>query len=224
MTQNEISSAVNAVYILRPSPSDWIEEESGDWIEEVYRKQKEQFDQASEEFCIRIRQAEDHNIFDVLFPLACSRFKPSEPLYGMEAFAAHILFYLKPSCPISCMDAIRRVSRSDWNLSLKEVPWYLASFFGTDMVDGIIDELEQEDDVQASLAKLTAWQSANYFQGMNISKWVKMRKAEPQADVYQRLKIILYWFDIFVREQEDIFKTWNPFWQRHRQVAELPAV
>ena len=213
MTQNEISSALNAVYILRPS--------HGDWKKEEYHKQQELFDQASEEFCRRIRQTDDHDSFGVLFLLACSR---SEPLYGMEAFAAHILFYLKLACPISCTDAIRRVSQSDWDVSLEEVPWYLAVSFGADKIYQILDELEQEDDVQASLADLRAWRDAHYFTGMNLAQYLEAHKAEPRADIYGRLQTVRYWLDIFVRKQEDLLTNWEPLWRWHIKGAEQPAV
>ena len=219
MTQKEIASAISTVFNLLPSSGNGETMDTQAWAE--YHKQQAVFDQTCEELCQRVRQADDKNLFDVLFPLACSR---SEPLYGMENFAAHILFYLNLACPISCADAIRKVSQSNWDVSLCELPWYLAVLFGTDKVYQILDELEQEDDVQASLAELTAWRDAHYFTGMKIAQWEQVHKAEPRADVYQNLHTIRYWLDIFVRTQENLLANWEPLWRWHVKGAEQSAV
>ena len=185
------------------------------WAE--YEQQQETFDQNCEELCKRLRQADDRDLFDVLFPLACSsRLGPITGMsptvaYRMPSFAANILFFIKPSCFLSCNEAIRVVSLSGWDIGLKEVPWYLAHIFDNDKMQQCLAALETEDHMQKVMAKRKAWYTAHAHQTNDV------RRGMPPFDAWVSLNTVRYWLNIFVREQEDILKTWEPLWRKHRK-------
>jgi hypothetical protein len=213
MPQEEIASAIQAVSASRPFLANWKETTKQQWAE--YHKQQEVFDHACEKLCKQICQADENNIFAVLFSLSCSRFE-SAP--DTSSLAGHMLFYLKPICPISCKDALRIVSKSDWDISLEEVPWYLADFFGNDTMRQSLSELEAEDYIKEGIDKREAWFTAHSHLSHDIERGM------PPGDAWVRLDTVRYWLDIFVDNRKDILGTWEPFWRWHRKSAKQPMV
>ena len=216
MTQNEIALAIHTVLTSRP-PHGTKTMDTQAWAE--YHKQHAAFDEACEQLCQQMRQAENRDVFNVLFPLACSRF---EPMSGMPAFAAHLLFYMKPACPISCTDAIRRVSQSEWDLSLEEVPWYLADFFGHSAIYQSLTILETEDSIKEVKEKQAVW-DASHSHLRTFVEWKDVWKETAPGNEITRLDTIRYWLDIFIRDREDLLTKWEPFWRLHLKVAKLTA-
>jgi hypothetical protein len=59
---------------------------------------------------------------------------------GPAGPAAHLLWKINPRCPITCREAIQEML-TDWDISNKEVPFYLAAQFSVTCVKKIISEL-----------------------------------------------------------------------------------
>ena len=186
----------------------------GDWKDEAYReewnRQAKLYEQACEDLSEWLGQQDPHAVFKGLFSLACSQFNPFE---SFTTLPAHLLLYLKPPCPISCKEAVRQVSRSEWDLSLEEVPWYVADCFGTDAIYQSLDELEAEDDIQEFRKVEAAWVFLNSGP-MPLSKYLEAEKERPRHSAEVRLDTIRYWTDILVKDQKGILENWHPFWWR----------
>src|SRR5262245_21884766 len=86
----------------------------------------------------RLRAMDDTEVFHALFPI------PADAQWHGPAFdAACLLFVVKPACPVPCKDAIR-VMLPNWDISIEEVPWYLAGRFGKHDILRAIEELGEE--------------------------------------------------------------------------------
>src|SRR5579862_2869235 len=55
--------------------------------------------------------------------------------------SAILLRELSPDCPVSCEEAVRAMLPS-WDISIEEVPFYLAARFGTDRVRRAVRAIE----------------------------------------------------------------------------------
>jgi hypothetical protein len=66
--------------------------------------------------------------------------------------AALLLRRVNPKCPISCRDAIQEML-TDWDVSIEEVPFYLAEQFGVPKVLATLDEIGStvSDETQTTL-------------------------------------------------------------------------
>jgi hypothetical protein len=84
----------------------------------------------------RLRREDSSLVFQSLFSFAAH----SQRL-GPAAGAAWLLHRVSPKCPIPCRDAIREML-TDWDVSIEELPFYLADQFGTQQVLTTVDELE----------------------------------------------------------------------------------
>ncbi len=212
MTQEEITAAINAVLALPSSRIVWATANEQQRAEQ--NKQEKVLRQACGTLSDLIRQAEDRDLFGVLFPLACGRFNPFE---GPTVLSAHLLLQLKPLCPVSCTAAIRRISRSEWDLSLEEVPWYVADQFGTEEVYQGLDALEADTEIRAlrkALAvRIKAW-DADAPKKMSMEQFGKWSTETPYDDVCVRLDSIRYWTDILVKDEGGKIENWHPFWWR----------
>ncbi len=206
MPQEEIIQALGNLPWPRPVPGDWKDAQH----QEASRRQAELFDDACEELCRRLRQEDAHDVFEALFSIACSRD------LGNQALPVHILLYIKTPCPLSCTEAIRHVSRSEWDLSLEEVPWYVAACFGTDAIYQSLDELEAEDDIQEFRKVEAAWHALN-SEPMSLSRYLETEKERPHHSVEARLDVIRYWTDILVRDEKGRLENWHPFWWRSKK-------
>lgn len=65
------------------------------------------------------------SLYDLLMPIAIESARD-----GAHIIAARALVELQPECPDGCETVLRTISRSKWDLSLREVPFYLVAEFG----------------------------------------------------------------------------------------------
>ena len=209
MTREEVFAAVRELAFPVPAWKDW--REATEQQKQEHKQQNEIFDAVCEEVCQHLRHAADQDVFDVLIARACALDEP--PDFGLQNIAGHLLLFSKPRCPISCIEACRIVSRSEWNLSVEEVPWYLASYFGTEVVYQSVDELEEESDVQEAKAKVTAYWGAVQYPISGLQGYMKMEKEAPRDVIGNRLSTIRDWTNILVRGPEDVLADWKPFWR-----------
>jgi hypothetical protein len=86
----------------------------------------------------RLRELDCREVFEALFPIAADA-----QWHGPAYRAAALLFVLKPACPIPCKDAIRAML-PNWDVSIEEVPWYLAGQFGQEAIRQALEQLRQE--------------------------------------------------------------------------------
>ena len=88
----------------------------------------------------RLRQLPGEQQFQVLFPIAVrSQYVGDFPVLD----AALLLEELRPECPISCEDAVRALLL-EWDISIEQVPFYLAVRFGPARVHQAIANLQPE--------------------------------------------------------------------------------
>ena len=86
----------------------------------------------------QLRGLDDTQQFEILFPVAIKsqHHAPSCP-------ASELLRQLSPACPLSCEDAVRALL-SEWDVSIEEVPFYIAARFGVARVRQAIESLSSE--------------------------------------------------------------------------------
>jgi hypothetical protein len=75
-------------------------------------------------FMERLRQLDSTENFHPLF-----QFAAHSQSDGPAAPAALLLKVLNPRCPLSCREAVQEML-DDWDISIEEVPFYLAGQFG----------------------------------------------------------------------------------------------
>jgi hypothetical protein len=63
--------------------------------------------------------------------------------YQQQALAGSLLLRLRPPCPLPACEAIRNVL-GGWEVSVEELPWYLALACGEDAIWNAMTELEAE--------------------------------------------------------------------------------
>jgi len=102
----------------------------------------------------RLRGLDDTQRFEVLFPLAvkAQHHAPSSP-------AAELLRELSPVCSLSCEDAVRALL-PEWDVSIREVPFYLAARFGLERVRQAVNHLGPRiasDSEKRSLQTVAYW-------------------------------------------------------------------
>lgn len=85
-----------------------------------------------------------------------------------DGVAGRLLIELEPKCPISCEQVLERLSKSNWNVSFKELPFYLISQFGKWNVLRAVESV-------ANSASLTGEQRARVE---GISYWARMSTSE----------------------------------------------
>ena len=208
MTREEISAAVCALAFPARAWGDW--REATEDQKQEYKQQVRGFHASCERVCRMLRDANDPDVLDVLLTRACALDAP--PDFGLQNIAEHLLLCTKPHCPISCREACRLVSRSNWNVSIEEVPWYLVSCFGTDAVFQSVSELEQESDVQEAQATVEAYWSAVSSPTKGIDEYMRREREAPRNAIGSTLDTIRYWTKIIVRG-DDVLSQWVPFWR-----------
>ncbi|HLX70043.1 MAG TPA: hypothetical protein VKV04_10495 [Verrucomicrobiae bacterium] len=85
----------------------------------------------------RLRRLKDEQQFHILFPIAVK----AQDLRFPVCDSAILLRELSPDCPVSCEEAVRAMLPS-WDISIEEVPFYLAARFGTDRVRRAVRAIE----------------------------------------------------------------------------------
>ena len=102
----------------------------------------------------RMRRLDDEHRFGILFPVSVKA-----QWDAPSCSAAQLLRELSPACPLSCEDAVRALLPS-WDVSLEELPFYLAARFGPIRVREAVDRVEvlveSESDKQ-SLKSVRYW-------------------------------------------------------------------
>jgi len=81
-----------------------------------------------EDFFVLRQALAKHNpteVYEFLMPLAISSEQD-----GANAVAGRALIELEPKCPHDCRTVLSSIATSNWDLSLREVPFYLVSQFG----------------------------------------------------------------------------------------------
>jgi hypothetical protein len=88
----------------------------------------------------KLRALPDEQQFRILFPIAVkSQNHGNFPVLA----AATLLHRLSPECPISCEDAVQALL-PEWDISIEQVPFYLAARFGPTRVLQAVASLEQK--------------------------------------------------------------------------------
>ncbi len=121
----------------------------------------------------RLFRTEGEKVFRALFPIA-SRSQSLGPAAG----AAWLLRHVNPRCPLTCLDATRDLLR-DWDISIEEVPFYLAEQFTSASVREAVAVLRRsfrEEDQLRRLSTIEYWLGC--FDEMQASK-AKEQDAEP---------------------------------------------
>ena len=83
----------------------------------------------------RLRQTDSTVAFNALFTIASH-----SQDRGPAAPAALLLWRVNPKCPISCQEALMEML-DEWDISIEEVPFYLARQFGISTVRATTEEL-----------------------------------------------------------------------------------
>jgi len=102
-----------------------------------------------------LRDAPPEIVFDALFPVAVRRQGDGNP----AAMSAYVLHALNPPRPIRMDDAVAALL-PEWDVSIEEVPWYLAKQFGrAEVLDCVRRLRARETDVP----RLTALRTVEYW-------------------------------------------------------------
>jgi hypothetical protein len=89
-------------------------------------------------------------LFETLFPIAV---REQGQASGPVAMCAHALHALNPPCRLSVDDAVAALLPA-WDISIEEVPWYLAKQFGREAVVGSVGRLRARENDQIALTRL----------------------------------------------------------------------
>jgi hypothetical protein len=84
-----------------------------------------------------------------------------------DRVAGCLLIDLEPKCPYSCEQVLARVHKSNWNVSYKELPFYLVSQFGKWAVLREIEKFANSVSPGETLSRVEG-----------ISYWVRMPTSE----------------------------------------------
>lgn len=98
-----------------------------------------------------------HLLFKTLFPIATKRQGVEN---GPVAFCAYALYNLNPPCAIAAEDAIQMLIDNEWDISIEEVPWYLANQFGAESVTQCVQDMQREmtdSDASVRLRTILYW-------------------------------------------------------------------
>ncbi len=195
MTHNEIITAINAVTATFPDdklPPD------------IYQHQRSAYSDRCLELCAQLHQSKDQDVFEALFSYACLRPTPPD---ASPDFASQLLFTIRPACPIPCREAIGTVVNSDWDVSIEELPWYIAHTFGPEAVYRVLEELEQVESVQESRKAHKEWVTAQPLDRRHHGP-APLPGSEVILDAFR------WWVDAFVARQQIIMIEWKPCWLR----------
>jgi hypothetical protein len=117
---------------------------------------------------------------------ACTSFFSPAGGDGANEIAGRMLISLDPRCPDSCDAILRKIDSSQWDVSLKEIPFYLISQFGKWKLLG---------ELEAFLAKRPPADATSRVDG--ILYWARMPTHSLASDLH-------YW------EWQDVIEKDNP--------------
>jgi hypothetical protein len=121
-----------------------------------------------------LRHYSQQELFSVLFTIASDCTTYPLPAY---TFAADLLLFLEPRCPLKCREAIEQLGRGHFEASLKRLPFYLVAQFGRPQVSKAAEALLAETDLSqetrqaATLVKYWAQYPASTLVGFPWHKW-----------------------------------------------------
>jgi hypothetical protein len=75
--------------------------------------------------CKSLAVQDKRTIFDSLFAIAIQNIGDRS-----DQIAGYALIELEPKCPFTCSQAIETIANSRWDISNREIPFYLVSQFG----------------------------------------------------------------------------------------------
>jgi hypothetical protein len=76
--------------------------------------------------CRSLSAVEESTLFEFLFPIAISAHSGD----NANSIAGFALLELEPKCQMSCEETVEAISNSRWDVSNREIPFYLISQFG----------------------------------------------------------------------------------------------
>jgi hypothetical protein len=115
----------------------------------------------------RLQRLGDGPQFRLLFPLATAAQWDCPLAYS----AALLLDQVRPACPLPCEEALRGLL-GGWDVSIEEVPWYLAAAFGRARVLETVATLLREPLSDPEVSQLRA---VAYWLGVNEPQWVALQ-------------------------------------------------
>ena len=143
-----------------------------------------------DELARQVSGSDPADLFRALFPVAADsrlaraagQFGP-EPVGHLSFRAGRLLVDLEPRCPVPCEEALRVVAEGAWDLSLREVPFYLVSQFGKLRLAEVATRLlGQASDPGQKLALETVlyWLAPPAVDLLSVSRsyWDEQREAE----------------------------------------------
>jgi hypothetical protein len=125
------------------------------------------------EFCEWLAAFPESIICEALLPIAAQRQRVGVGVLQ----AAQTLFILFPRCPWTCQEAVRMLL-DEWDISLEEVPWYLASVFPEDELLEMLRRLKAEPMSQTQAARLGA---VRYWVDIYIAFTAEQANAKRQS-------------------------------------------
>jgi hypothetical protein len=103
---------------------------------DTFAAQLKQLDYPSFRTLVESHQAE--LAFHALFELS------TRGLGAEACTSANVLLDLNINCPISCVEIVRDIAMSTWNVSLEQLPWYAVKQFGLQHVRDCVATIRQE--------------------------------------------------------------------------------
>ncbi len=147
----------------------------------------------------------DDNVFDALFPLTTRR--PSEaPVWP----AAVLLLRRKPRCRKLCAQAVRELLDC-WDVSLKEVPFYLVNQFGA---EGVHEATVQIGETELTDAQRSRLETVEYW----VAMWEIWDVGSPNAE-----SAALDRLDSAKRENPGLFTSVTAAMIRHDPIGIYPG-
>lgn len=102
-----------------------------------------------------LKSVDPELLFRTLFPIA-ARSQGDGPV----AFSAVAIYKLNPPCLLTPVEAITQMIELDWDISIEEVPWYLANQFGDERILECAKELLRihlDENAQVLLKTVIYW-------------------------------------------------------------------
>ncbi len=102
-----------------------------------------------------IKRSDDANAFATIFAHSVERQSMDAAVYD----AAKLLYESNVTCRLDCDSAILAML-SSWDISIEEVPWYLANQFGAEVINRHVEnllELSMDDAACTILKSIRYW-------------------------------------------------------------------
>lgn len=109
-------------------------------IESIVRSVRHHRDFESAISALHHLKISDEDLFAYFWPRAIKAQKIGENVL----FCAHVLYSLKPKCGLTPIEAIQQM-RLAWDISLEEVPLYLAGQLSREVVLNAVETLQEEE-------------------------------------------------------------------------------